>query len=160
MGKVKVLKFMVPAGKANPGPPIGPALGPTGVKTPQVVQKINEATKKYSGMNVNVNVKIDVETKDFEVEVLQPSVSSLIMNNVGAEKGPGTPHTTKIGNISIADVVAIAKERMPTMNTPSLKSAVKTILSVCRTIGVTVDNEDPKLVISKVASGELDAQIV
>ncbi|MEM3670456.1 MAG: 50S ribosomal protein L11 [Thermoprotei archaeon] len=159
MGKVKVLKFLVPAGKANPGPPIGPALGPTGVKTPQVVQKINEETKKYSGMSVSVNVKIDVETKEFGVEVLEPSVSTLLMKKVGAEKGPGTPHTTKIGNVSFADVVQISKDKLKLMNTDSLKAAVKSVLSICRSIGITVDGQDPKDLLQKVSAGELDEKI-
>jgi large subunit ribosomal protein L11 len=159
MGKIKSIKFLVPAGKANPGPPIGPALGPTGVKTPMVVQKINELTKNFEGMSVNVVVHINVETKDFTVDVMEPSVSSLLMKKVGAEKGPGTPHTTKIGDVDFSSVVELAKTKLPVMNTSSLKSAVKCVLGVCRSIGVTVGGQEPREVLAKVNSGEFDQAI-
>ncbi len=157
MTAIKKLRFLVPAGKATPGPPIGPALGPTGVKTPQVVQKINEATKKYEGMSVSVDVIIDLETKDFQVEVMEPSISSLILKKVGAEKGSATPHTVKVGNVDFSYVVELAKSKINSMNTTSLKAAVKTVLSVCRSVGVTVDGSDAKDLISKVDAGEFDS---
>lgn len=159
MTAIKKLRFLVPAGKATPGPPIGPALGPTGVKTPQVVQKINELTKQYEGMSVTVDVIIDLETKDFRVEVMEPSISSLILRKVGAEKGSATPHTNKVGNVDFDYVVELAKSRMRTMNTTSLKAAVKTVLGICRSVGVTVDGEDPKELIRRVDSGEFDQKI-
>ncbi|PSN84578.1 50S ribosomal protein L11 [Candidatus Marsarchaeota G1 archaeon OSP_D] len=154
MGKVRTFKFLVPAGKASPGPPIGPALGPTGARTPQVVQKINELTKKYEGMSVNVLVHIDLETKEFNVEVLPPSVSSLLLKKVGAEKGPATPHTTKVGDVNFSYIVELAKQNIDRMNTTSLKSAVKSILGTCRSIGITVEGKDPKEILAKVESGE------
>jgi large subunit ribosomal protein L11 len=159
VGKIKSLKFLVPAGKANPGPPIGPALGPTGVKTPMVVQKINELTKSFEGMSVSVVVNIDVETKDFTINVMEPSISSLLMKKVGAEKGPGTPHTTKIGDVDISYVVELAKTKLAVMNTTSLKSAVKCVLGVCRSIGITIGGQEPKEVLAKVNSGEFDQVI-
>jgi len=159
MGAVKRLRFLVPAGKATPGPPIGPALGPTGVRTPQVVQKINEATKQYEGMSVNVSVIIDLESKEFQVEVMEPSVSSLLLKKVGAEKGSATPHTAKVGNVDFDYVVELAKSKIDKMNTSSLKSAVKTVLGICRSVGVTVDGSDPKELIEKVDKGEFDAKI-
>lgn len=144
MGKVKTLRFLVPAGKATPGPPIGPALGPTGAKTPQVVQKVNEATKKYEGMSVNVLVAVDLETKEFSVEVIPPSVSSLLLKKVNAEKGPATPHTQKMGDVSLSYVKELASDKLSDMNTHSLAAAVKSILGTCRSIGITVDGKDPK----------------
>ncbi|MEM0272869.1 MAG: 50S ribosomal protein L11 [Thermoprotei archaeon] len=159
MTAIKKLRFLVPAGKATPGPPIGPALGPTGVRTPQVVQKINEATKKYEGMSVSVDVTIDLETKEFQIDVIEPSVSSLILKKVAAEKGAATPHTVKVGNVDFGYVVELAKEKINTMNTLSLKAAVKTILSICRSIGVTVDGADAKELIPKVDAGEYDSII-
>lgn len=159
MTAIKRLRFLVPAGKATPGPPIGPALGPTGVRTPQVVQKINELTKRYEGMNVTVEVIIDLETKDFLVEVKEPSVSSLILNKVKAEKGSATPHTAKVGDVDFDYIVELAKSRMQTMNTTSLKAAVKTILGICRSIGVTVDGSDPKELTRRVDGGEFDEKL-
>jgi large subunit ribosomal protein L11 len=148
MGKVKTLRFLVPAGKATPGPPIGPALGPTGAKTPQVVQKINEVTKKYEGMSVNVLVGIDLETKEFTVEVVPPSVSALLLRSVKAEKGPATPHTQKMGDVSMDFIKELARDKLSNMNTHSLVAAVKSILGTCRSIGITVQGKDPKELIA------------
>jgi large subunit ribosomal protein L11 len=156
VGKVRALKFLVPAGKANPGPPIGPALGPTGVKTPQVVQKINELTKEYEGMSVNVRVDIDIETKEFTVNVMPPSISSVLMKKVGAEKGPGTPHTTKIGDVELSYIAELTKQRLDAMNTASARAALKSILGTCRSIGITIGGQDPKELIPKVDTGEYD----
>jgi large subunit ribosomal protein L11 len=159
MTAIKKLRFLVPAGKATAGPPIGPALGPTGVRTPQVVQKINEATKQYEGMSVSVSVIINLETKEFSVDVAEPSLSSLILKKVGAEKGSPTPHTTKVGNVDFEYVVELAKSKIHLMNTSSLKSAVKTVLGVCRSLGVTVNGSDAKELLPRVDGGEFDSVI-
>ncbi|TDA35399.1 MAG: 50S ribosomal protein L11, partial [Hadesarchaea archaeon] len=72
------IKLLVEGGKANPGPPLGPALGPLGVNVGQVVQKINQATAKFSGMKIPVIITVDRKTKEFQIEVRSPPVSVLI----------------------------------------------------------------------------------
>ena len=155
----KVFKFRVDAGKATPGPPIGQALGPTGVKTPQVVARINELTKQYSGMKVPVKVIIDMSTKDFEVEVGQPSVSSLLLHEIGKSSGVGKPGVTgeaTAGDISMEAIVKIAEQKAKSLTASNFKAAVKPVLGVAASVGLTVDGKKPKEIISDLDSGKYD----
>ncbi|MGC8615113.1 MAG: 50S ribosomal protein L11 [Thermoprotei archaeon] len=155
----KVFKFRVDAGKATPGPPIGQALGPTGVKTPQVVAKINEMTKQYMGMKVPVKVIIDMSTKEFEVEVGQPSVSSVLLHEVGKSSGvgkPGVAGEATAGDISMETIIKVAEQRVKSLNASNFKAAVKTILGVAASVGLTVEGKKPKEVIADLESGKYD----
>ncbi|MGC8600999.1 MAG: 50S ribosomal protein L11 [Thermoprotei archaeon] len=155
----KVFKFRVDAGKATPGPPIGQALGPTGVKTPQVVAKINEMTKQYMGMKVPVKVIIDMSTKEFEVEVGQPSVSSVLLHEVGKSSGvgkPGVAGEATAGDISMETIIKVAEQRVKSLNASNFKAAVKTILGVAASVGLTVEGKKPKEVIAELESGKYD----
>ena len=155
----KVFKFRVDAGKATPGPPIGQALGPTGVKTPQVVAKINEMTKQYMGMKVPVKVIIDMSTKEFEVEVGQPSVSSVLLHEVGKSSGvgkPGVAGEATAGDISMETIIKVAEQRVKSLNASNFKAAVKTILGVAASVGLTVEGKRPKEVIAELESGKYD----
>ncbi len=155
----KVFKFRVDAGKATPGPPIGQALGPTGVKTPQVVAKINEMTKQYMGMKVPVKVIIDMSTKEFEVEVGQPSVSSVLLHEVGKSSGvgkPGVAGEATAGDINMETIIKVAEQRVKSLNASNFKAAVKTILGVAASVGLTVEGKRPKEVIAELESGKYD----
>jgi ribosomal protein L11 len=96
-----IVEAMVEGGKASGGPPIGPALGPTGVNIFQVVTKINEVTQPFSGLKVPVKIIVDPETKGFEVEVGTPPTSALILKEIGQDKGSGEPNTATIGNLTV-----------------------------------------------------------
>jgi len=155
----KVFKFRVDAGKATPGPPIGQALGPTGVKTPQVVSKINELTKKYMGMKVPVKVIIDMATKEFEVEIGQPSISSILLHEIGKASGvgkPGVAGEATAGDISLENIIKIAEERAGSFTASTFKGAVKTILGIAASVGLTVNGKKPKEVVTELDSGTHD----
>jgi large subunit ribosomal protein L11 len=98
------LDVLVDGGKATPGPPLGPALGPMGVNVIQVVNAINEKTKAFTGMKVPVTLIVDSKTKAFEIKVGTPPVSALIIKELGIEKGSGSPKATKVGNLSVEQV--------------------------------------------------------
>lgn len=153
MPEKKVVEALVEGGKATAGPPLGPALGPLGLNLMAVVNKINELTKDYSGMKVPVKIYVDVETKEFEVEVGIPTTSALIVKELGVEKGSGNPKTEKAGNLTMEQVVKIAKVKMQKSYAKSLSGAVKEILGSCVSMGVTVDGKDPKEVIKEVNEG-------
>ncbi len=108
------VEALVEGGKASGGPPIGPALGPTGVNIFQVVQKINEVTQPFAGLKVPVKIIVDQETKEFEVEVGTPPTSALILKEIGQAKGSGEPNTKIIGNLTIEQIKSIAKGRLAT----------------------------------------------
>ncbi|MEM0084846.1 MAG: 50S ribosomal protein L11 [Candidatus Methanomethylicia archaeon] len=152
----KSFTFLVEGGKATGGPPIGPSLGPLGVNVMQVVNLINEKTKEFLGMRVPVTVNIDVETKEFNVEVGIPTTAALILRELKVEKGSGSPHDKKIGNLTIQQAVKIAKIKRPQLLAKTLKAAVKEILGTCVSMGVTVEGKDPRIVQREIDEGKYD----
>jgi len=159
MPEKKVIEALVSGGHATAGPPLGPALGPLGVNVLAVVNKINEVTKSYSGMKVPVKIIVDVETKEFEVTVGVPTTSALIVKEAGIEKGSSTPNTQKVGNLTFEQVVNIAKIKRPALLAKTLRAAVKEILGSCVSMGVTVDQKDPREVQREVDEGKYDSML-
>ncbi|MFB0523856.1 MAG: 50S ribosomal protein L11 [Candidatus Bathyarchaeia archaeon] len=157
MSEKKVIKALISGGQATAGPPLGPALGPLGVNVLAIVNKINEVTKQYAGMKVPVQITVDTETKEFKVSVGTPTTSALIVSELGVEKGSGVPKTEKIGNLSMQQAVKIAKVKHSELLARSLKSAVKEILGSCVSMGVTVEEKDPREVQKEIDEGKHDA---
>ncbi|HDO20685.1 MAG: 50S ribosomal protein L11 [archaeon GB-1867-097] len=153
MGAKKTFNFLIEGGKATGGPPIGPSLGPLGVNIMAIVNRINQLTKEFAGMRVPVKVEVDIDTKEFEVTVGIPTTAALIIKEVKAEKGSGTPHEKKIGNLTLEQVIKIAKIKRPQLLANSLKAAVKEILGTCVSMGVTVENKDPKMIQKEIDEG-------
>jgi large subunit ribosomal protein L11 len=156
MAEKKFVELLVNGGQANAGPPLGPALGPLGVNTMTVVTKINELTKDYAGMKVPVKVAVDVEDKTFEVTVGTPTASALIVSELKIEKGSGNPNTEKVGNLSMEQVVRVAKMKRPQLLSQTLKSAAKEMLGTCVSMGVTVEGKDPREVQREIDEGSYE----
>lgn len=159
MGEKKVVNALVPGGQATAGPPLGPALGPLGVNVLSIVNKINEVTKSFAGMKVPVKITVDTETKEFEVVVGTPTMSALIVSELGIEKGSGNPKTEKIGNLSLEQVIGISKVKRHELLARNLKAAVKEILGTCVSMGVTVESKDPREVQGEIDEGKHDASL-
>ena len=157
MSERRVVEALVSGGQATAGPPLGPALGPLGVNILEIVNKINEITNHYAGMKVPVKIIVNTDTKEFEVSVGIPTTSALIVSELGVEKGSGTPKTEKIGNLSMTQIVKVAKIKHAELLARNLKSAVKEVLGSCVSIGVTVEEEDPREVQKEIAEGKYDA---
>ncbi len=156
MADKKVVELLVNGGQANAGPPLGPSLGPLGVNVMAIVNKINELTKDYSGMKVPVKVIVDPDTKTFEVTVGTPTASALIVSELKLEKGSGTPSTAKVGNLTLEQVIRIARMKRPELLSKTLKSATKEILGVCVSMGVTAEGKDPREVQKEIDKGKYD----
>ena len=156
MGETKTVVALIVGGEANAGPPLGPALGPLGVNVMAVVKKINEATAMYKGMRVPVKITVDTETKSFEVEVGTPTTSALLVKEAGIEKGSGNPKTNFVGNLTREQIVSIAKVKTGSSYASNLKSAVKEVLGSCVSMGVKVEDKDPRVVLKEVDSGAWD----
>jgi len=156
MAEKKVVEALINGGQATAGPPLGPALGPLGVNVLAVVNKINELTSSYAGMRVPVKITVDVDTKEFEVEVGMPTTSALIVKEAGIPKGSGAPNTETAGNISLEQVVKIAKIKMPALLAKDLKAAVKEIVGTCLSMGVTIDQKSPKAILKEIDEGKYD----
>ena len=154
MTEKKIVDLLVSGGQANAGPPLGPALGPLGVNTMAVVTKINELTKDYAGMKVPVKVAVDLEDKTFEVTVGTPTASALIVSELKIEKGSGTPSTEKVGDLTMEQVLRIAKVKRSQLLASTLTGAVKEMLGTCVSMGVTVEGKDPREVQAEIDEGK------
>jgi large subunit ribosomal protein L11 len=157
MVEKKIVELLVNGGQANAGPPLGPALGPLGINIMAVVNKINELTKDYAGMKVPVKIAVDPENKTFEVTVGTPTASALIVSELKIEKGSGTPNTAKVGDLTMEQVVRIAKIKSPQLLAPNLKNAAKEMLGTCVSMGVTVEGKDPREVQKEIDAGNYEA---
>jgi large subunit ribosomal protein L11 len=156
LGEKKQVEALLSGGEATAGPPLGPALGPLGVNVLQIVNRINELTSGYSGMKVPVRVIVDVETKAFEVEIGTPTTSALIVKELGIEKGSGNPKAEKAGNLTVEQVVKIAKMKVPGSYALSDNSAAKEVLGSCISMGITVDGRDPREIQKEISEGKWD----
>ncbi|MEM3061327.1 MAG: 50S ribosomal protein L11 [Candidatus Bathyarchaeia archaeon] len=154
MAEKKVIEALIEGGKATAGPPLGPALGPLGVNVLSIVNKINELTKPYSGMKVPVKVSVDVDTKGFEVEVGTPTTSALIIKELGIEKGSGDSKTTKAGNLSLEQILEIAKIKSSKSYAKTIKELIKEVLGSCLSMGVLVENCDPREIQKEIDEGK------
>jgi large subunit ribosomal protein L11 len=105
---VSVVEALVSGGSATPGPPLGPSLGPLGVNVKAIIDKINEQTKAFSGMQVPIKIIVD-DKKQFTIQVGTPPTSALIKKELGVETGSGTPNTKIIGNLTVKQAVKIAR---------------------------------------------------
>ncbi len=150
-----VVEALVPGGHATPGPPLGPALGPLGVNIKAIIDKINEETKAFNGMQVPVKVIVD-DKKEFTISVGTPPTSALIMKEVGIEKGSGTPNTETVANLTLEQAVNVARMKKSTTFAKSLKNAVKSVVGSCLPLGVTFEGLKSKEAIEAINSGKFD----
>jgi len=156
LGDKKQVEALLNGGEANAGPPLGPALGPLGVNVLQIVNKINDMTKAYSGMKVPVRVVVDVETKEFEVEIGTPTTSALVVKELGIAKGSGNPKAEKVGNLTMDQVAKIAEMKMPSSYAKSVRTAAKEVMGTCVSLGITIEGKDPRDVQKELDQGKWD----
>jgi len=154
MTEKKIVELLVSGGQATAGPPLGPALGPLGINILLVVNKINELTKDYAGMKVPVKVAVDTEDKTFEVTVGVPTAAALVVSELKVEKGSGTPNSVKVGDLSMDQVVRIARIKRAELLAGDLRSAAKEVLGTCVSMGVTVEGKDPREVQKEIDAGK------
>jgi large subunit ribosomal protein L11 len=153
----KTVEIIVAGGQATAGPPLGPALGPLGINIMAVVNKINEITKEYAGMKVPVKISVNTEDKSFDVAVGTPTASALLVAELKVEKGSGTPNSAKIGDLTVDQIVRIAKIKRPELLARTLKGATKEVMGTCVSMGITVEGRDPREVQKDVDEGKFDA---
>ncbi|MBN2110928.1 MAG: 50S ribosomal protein L11 [Methanosarcinaceae archaeon] len=150
-----VVEALVPGGKANPGPPLGPALGPLGINVKEVIDKINERTKDFNGMQVPVKVIVD-SNKNFEIEVGTPPTAALILQELGLQKGSGQAGTEVIGNLTVPQAAKIARMKKDDILAYTLKAAVKEVLGVCVPMGVTAEGMHARECQKEIDEGKFD----
>jgi large subunit ribosomal protein L11 len=135
----KYVKLQVPAGKANPSPPIGPALGQAGVNIMEFCKAFNAQTQKMeAGMIMPVVVTV-YNDRSFTFVIKTPPAANLLKKALGLEKGSGTPNTKKVGKVSRKQLEEIAKTKMPDLTAADLDAAVRTIAGSARSMGLDVE---------------------
>ena len=134
---VGMIKLQVPAGKANPSPPVGPALGQHGVNIMGFCKEFNARTQDDMGMIIPVVITVYAD-RSFSFITKTPPAAVLIMKAIGLEGGSGEPNRKKVGKITRAQVREIALIKMPDLNTDSVEAAMRTVAGTCRSMGVTV----------------------
>ena len=157
-GKI-IVKALVTGGSASGGPPIGPAVGPTGINIKDVVDEINKQTTVFKGLTVPVRIECDPETKQFEIFIETPSTASLLLKEVGVEKGSSTCSEEKIGNLTLDQVQNVVDAKRDKFLDKTYKAALKTVLGTALSVGLTVEGEDPRIIQSRINSGEFDDKI-
>ncbi len=157
-GKV-VIKALVTGGSASGGPPIGPAVGPTGINIKDVVDAINEKTMIFKGLTVPIRIACDPGTKGFEIFIDTPSTASLLLKELGAEMGSKSPGEEIVGNLTMDQIMNIARAKRDKFLEKTFKSCVKTILGTALSIGATVQGKNPKDIQKAIDNGEYDSII-
>jgi large subunit ribosomal protein L11 len=134
---VAIIKLALPAGKANPAPPVGPALGQHGVNIMAFCKEYNARTQEKVGLVVPVEISV-FEDRSFTFILKTPPASVLIKKAAGIERGSGEPRTKKVGSITRAQLQEIAEAKMPDLNANDIEAAMNIVEGTARNMGVTI----------------------
>lgn len=138
--KVKaIVKLQIPAGQANPAPPVGPSLAPHGLNLGEFCQRFNDLTKSQAGWIIPVEVKI-FEDRTYELKLKKPPASELLKKAAGIEKGSGEPNKNKVGKISRSELRKIAEQKLSDLNTDNIESAERIIEGTAKQMGITIED--------------------
>ena len=132
---VKIIKLQIPAGKANPAPPIGPALGAAGLNIMGFCKEFNAKTQDKAGDVLPVVITV-YHDKSFTFITKKPPMSNLIKKPTGIEKGSGIPNRDKVGKITYEQAIEVAKEKLQDLNTEDLEEAVKIVAGTAKSMGI------------------------
>jgi len=153
------VKLLVEGGNMQPGPSLSQKIGPLGINIGKIIQRINEATKNFHGLKVPVELDVNTKTKDFEIKIFSPPVSELLKKELGIEKGSGIQYKLYAANASIEQIISIAKTKLPNLLCKDLKSAVKTVIGTCASLGVLVENQLAAELGHQIAGGKFSKEI-
>jgi len=136
--KIKtMIKLQIPAGRANPAPPVGPALGQHGLNIQDFCAKFNEATKPLGDDIIPVEITV-FDDRTYAFRTKTPPVPNLLKKAAKVEKGSGNPLKTKVGSVTKAQVREIAEKKMPDLNTENVESAMRMVEGTARNMGLTI----------------------
>ncbi len=132
-----ILKLQIPAGAANPSPPVGPALGQRGINIMEFCKAFNEKTREMSGYKIPVEITV-YKDKSFTFVTKQPPMSELIMKTAGLKKGSDNPLKNKVGSLTSDQVMEIVNKKIADLNTDDVDQAAKIVEGSCRSMGIEV----------------------
>lgn len=160
MGRKEVIDLLVEGGKAAPGAGSAPKLSVLKVNIQEIFKQINEKTKECAGMSIPIKIEIDTETKQYEIKVGTPPVSSIIKKELGIELAKITEEEkaqgkTSVGNLKFEQVVKVAKSKQNALLAKNLKSAVKMIVGSANSMtGILIEGKRPKDIIKEIDEGK------
>jgi len=154
-----IIKLLVDGGSMKPGPALSQKLGPLGIPINLVITKVNEATGDFNGLKVPVELNVDAATREFDVKVFSPPVSELLKKELGLEKGSGAQKKIKVANASIEQIISLTKTKSPNLLAKNFKSAVKTIVGTCVSLGILIENKPAVEVEKEIDEGKYDKEI-
>lgn len=134
----KLVKLQIPAGKATPAPPVGPALGQAGINIMDFTKDFNARTADQAGMLIPVVITV-YDDKSWEFITKQPPASALLKKIAGVQKGSGEPNKTKVATVSKAQIEEVAKQKMSDLNAGSLEAAMNIIEGTAKSMGFVVE---------------------
>jgi large subunit ribosomal protein L11 len=149
------IEVLVPGGEADPGPPLGPELGPTPVDVQAVVTEINDQTAAFDGTEVPVTVTYD-DDGTFEIDVGVPPTAALIKDELGFDTGSGRPQSEFVADMSLEQLITVAEQKLPDLLAYDTKGAAKEVAGTCVSLGVTVEGQDAREFKERLAAGEYD----
>jgi large subunit ribosomal protein L11 len=149
------IEVLVPGGQANPGPPLGPELGPTPVDVQAVVQEINDQTEAFDGTEVPVTIEYE-DDGSFSIEVGVPPTAELVKDEAGFETGSGEPQEDFVADLTAEQVKQIAQQKLPDLLAYDLKGAAKEVVGTCTSLGVTIEGNNPREFKKRIDEGEYD----
>jgi large subunit ribosomal protein L11 len=156
----ETIEILIDGGKATPGPPLGPAIGPLGINMMQVVEQINQKTADFEGMKVPVKIIVDVGTKEFEISVGTPPTTALIKDELKIEKGSQDPGLDKVADLKMEQALKIARMKFDALLSNDYKNAAKEVIGTCVSMGITVEGKDPREVQQEIDQGIYDDKLV
>ena len=154
-----IIKLLVDGGDMKPGPALSQKLGPLGINIGDIISKINDATKDMQGLKVPVEVDVNPSTKEFNVQVFSPPVSELLKKELGIEKGSGEQNKIQVANASIEQIISVAKTKLQNLLSKDLKSAVKTVVGTCVSLGILIENKSAIEIEKEIDEGKFDKEI-
>lgn len=164
MSDKEIIDTLVEGGKATPGPALAPRLSMMKVNIQEVFKKINDKTKDYSGMKVPVKIIIDKKSKEIEIEVGTPPATSILKKEMGIElakitEEEKTAGKTSAGNLTMEQIVKVAKMKQDDLLANDFKKSVKTVVGICVSMPITIEGKKPKEVLTEIDEGKWDQLI-
>ena len=153
------IKLIVDGGSMKPGPAVAQQIGPMGINMGKVIEDVNKATAGFKGTKVPVELDVDPKTRTYKIEVFSPPVAELVKKELKLERAGGEAGKMFVGNISVEQIIGIAKTKQSNLLARNLKAAVKLVVGTCVSMGVLVDNKPAKNIESDIDAGKYDKQI-
>ncbi len=155
----QVVEVLIEGGKATAAPPLGPALGPTGVNIGQVIADINKKTADFKGMKVPVKVIVNTDEKTYEIEIGTPPAAQLIKTEAGIKKAAANPLTDKVADLKIEQIIKVAGMKQDSLLGKNTKSRVLEISGTCQSMGILIEGMSARDAIIAIKAGQFDEKI-